>query len=94
MIIDNLNVMGVARAPPKADPPQSVDADAVLPQSVALQFFQPVRGRYAKVIERGRSVEHPELPKGGTLHIGPQPPDRLTMKKSIGVSILETLDHA
>lgn len=94
MIIDNLNVVGIARVPPKADPPLSVDADAVLRQSVTFQLFQSVRGGNAQVIERGRSVEHAELPKGGTLHIGPQSPDRLTVEKALGVSLLETLDHA
>ena len=93
MVIDNLNVVRVAQAPPKADPPLSVDADAVLPGSVPLQLFQSVRRRYAQVIERRRGVEHAELPKGGTLYVGAQSPDRSALEKTLSVSILEALDH-
>jgi hypothetical protein len=47
MVIDNLNFVSVARTPTKADPPLSVDADAVLPAAVPLQLFQSVRRGYA-----------------------------------------------
>ena len=93
MVIDNLNFVRVARTPTKADPPLSVDADAVLPGSVPLQLFKSVRRGYAQVIKRRRSVEHAELPKGGTLHVGAQSPDRSALEKTLRVSILEALDH-
>ena len=93
MVIDDLNLMRVARTPTKADPPLSVDADAVLPGSIALQLFQSVRRGYAQVIKRRRGVEHAQLPKGGTLHVGAQTPDRSALEKTLSVSILEALDH-
>lgn len=42
MVIDDLDVIGVAVAPHKADSPLVIDPDAVLTLSVAVQGLQPV----------------------------------------------------
>jgi hypothetical protein len=42
MIIDDLNIIGMAAFEVKAHAPLIVDADAPLPDSVTLQLLQPV----------------------------------------------------
>ena len=49
MVVDDLNIMGVAVAPAKADPPLVIDSDAVLSFSIAQQALQPIAGRSPEV---------------------------------------------
>jgi hypothetical protein len=94
MIIDDLDVVRVTRAPNEADPPSLVDADAVLTSPITLELFQAICGRNPQVVQAGCSIEHPELPKGGALEVRSQPLDRLTAKQALRVRVLEALDHA
>src|SRR5574337_1326430 len=76
VVIRNLNVVGVAVAPPKADTPLIVNPDAVLPGTVARQLLEPVAGRDPQVIQRLGCIENEKLPQGGALEIsGPSPND-------------------
>jgi hypothetical protein len=45
VIINNLDVVGIAVMPAKTEPPLIVDANAVLALSVGSQGLQPVSGR-------------------------------------------------
>ena len=45
MIIKDFYVMGIAAFPNEADTPLIVNSNAMLPRSIAFQFFKPVRGR-------------------------------------------------
>jgi hypothetical protein len=45
VVVDNLNLVRVARVPAKADPPLPVDADAVLTRSITLQLFESIGWR-------------------------------------------------
>jgi hypothetical protein len=49
MIVDDLDVRGPARGPREADAVLLVNANAMLPLSVASQSFQPIARRGAKV---------------------------------------------
>jgi hypothetical protein len=53
VIIDDLDIDGAGRAvrPFEADPPLIIDADAVLPLTVALERFQPVTRQDSKVLQ-------------------------------------------
>jgi hypothetical protein len=76
VVIRNLNVVGVAVAPPKADTPLIVDPDAVLPATVAQQLLKSIAGRRSKVIQCFGRIENEELSQGGALEIsGPSPND-------------------
>jgi len=50
VIVDNLDLPGVAITPDEADTPLLVDANAMLPKSVATKGFQPVAGRDPQII--------------------------------------------
>jgi hypothetical protein len=94
VIVDDLHVVGVAVSPAKADPPSIIDANAVLPCSISSQALQPVAGRYAKILEARGGVQDAELPKTHSLHVFPEPPDRLPVEQALRVTVAEALDHA
>jgi hypothetical protein len=61
VVIDDLNVVGVAPLPTKADAPLVIDPDTVLASSIALQQLQTVSRRDPQVLEGLGSMEHPKL---------------------------------
>jgi hypothetical protein len=76
VIIHDLNIVGVAVPPPKADTPPIVDPDAVLPSTVSRQFLEPVARRHSQVIQRFGRVENEKPSQGRALKIsGPSPND-------------------
>jgi hypothetical protein len=44
VIVNNLHVSGFVFNPNKANSPLFIDADAILPCPIALEFFEPVAG--------------------------------------------------
>ncbi|HTX03268.1 MAG TPA: hypothetical protein VMD07_06270 [Candidatus Acidoferrales bacterium] len=52
MIVDDFYVDSLAINPPEADSIALVDADRVLPSSVASKFLQPVARRRTQVFQR------------------------------------------
>jgi len=50
MIIDDLDIKGMAILPSKADTPLIVDADAVLSSPVTAQFFETIAGWSQQII--------------------------------------------
>jgi len=69
MVIDDLNVIGMATLKTEAYAPLIVDADAPLPDSVALQLFQLVIGRNTQVFQRFRPIDHRQLAQSHDLDI-------------------------
>jgi hypothetical protein len=70
VVVADLDGVGVAALPPKADAPLVVDADAVLASPVAGELLEPVAWRDAEVGERLGGVEDEELPEGAALEVG------------------------
>jgi hypothetical protein len=61
MVIDDLDVLCTGLDPAEADPPLVVDADTVLPPTVALQWLEPVARREAQVLKALRLAEDQQL---------------------------------
>jgi hypothetical protein len=61
VVIHDLDVVCIATAPSEADPPLVVYPNAVLASATTAQRFQAVPGRYKKIIQLLRRIEHPEL---------------------------------
>jgi hypothetical protein len=61
VIVNHLDIVGVAVAPGETDAPLVIDADAVLPCPVATQSFQPVARRRPEVIKRCGGVQHEQF---------------------------------
>jgi hypothetical protein len=93
VIIHNLNVVGVAAAPPKADTPPIADPDAVLPGTVARQLLEPVAGRDSQVIQRFGRVENEKLSLGRPLEISGPSPNDLAAEQPFGVPVGKVADH-
>ncbi len=51
MVVDNLNLQGIAFRPHEAHPVLVVDPDAVLARAITLQSLQPIPGKRGKVPE-------------------------------------------
>ena len=58
MVVDDLNVMGVASDPAEADPPLVVDTDAVLAETIRGELLQTIRWRHSEVSKTCRGIEH------------------------------------
>jgi hypothetical protein len=58
MVVDDLDVMGVAAEPPEANSELFVDADAVLTDTIASKLFKSIGGRHLQVGKGGGGVEH------------------------------------
>src|SRR5262249_52866682 len=69
VIVDDLDVFGIAIGPSKADAPLIVDPDAHLSGAVAFEGFESIPRRIAKVLDRRRSVKLAELAPRAILDI-------------------------
>jgi hypothetical protein len=57
MIVDDLDLIGAVRTPQEADPPLSVDPDAMLAHAVSRERFQPVAWQCGQIRQRLRRSE-------------------------------------
>jgi hypothetical protein len=58
VIVDNLDVVGVAAEPSEANSELVVDADAVLTDTIASKLFKSIGRWHLEVGEGGGGVEH------------------------------------
>jgi hypothetical protein len=56
VMVDDFDHGGGVVAPDEADPPLVVDPNAVLASAIVPQRFQPVRRRYAQIIQSKRRI--------------------------------------
>jgi hypothetical protein len=94
VIVDDFDIAGVAFAPPEADTPLVVDADAPLAIACAAELLQTVARRGSKVVERDRRIELPQPPQRDPLDIGSESLDRLPSEETLRVGVAETTDHS
>jgi hypothetical protein len=94
VVIDNLDVAGVAFIPLKTDPPLIVQADAVLASAISAEFLQVVSRRNSEIIEYRRRIELPQLTKRHALEIRPELPDALAVEQPLGIPVAETPNHS
>ncbi|OIP90209.1 MAG: hypothetical protein AUK24_04880 [Syntrophaceae bacterium CG2_30_49_12] len=69
MVINDLNVVGMAALEAEAYAPLIVNADAPLPDPVALQLLQPIIRWNTQVFQLFRTVEHRQLAQSHDLDI-------------------------
>jgi hypothetical protein len=51
MIVDDLDVIGIALLPAKADPPLPIDTNAELPVAIAGQGLQPIARQTPQIVQ-------------------------------------------
>ena len=93
MIIDDRNGVCISALPAKADAPLIIHANAVLPRAIALQLFQAIAGRYAKIVQTFCCVYDHELAQHRTLQLGGETSNPRSLEQPLGVGIGEALDH-
>jgi hypothetical protein len=92
VVIDNLHIIGIPVAPDKADAPLIIDANTVLPFSLAFERFQVISRGRGEVTKLGGNIQLPELPLCHPLESS-KPPDALPRMKLFRISRPEGLDH-
>jgi hypothetical protein len=92
MVIDNLHIVGIPVAPDKADAPLIVDANTVLPFSVAFKRFQVISRGRGKVTKLRGNIQLPEFPLCHPFE-SPKPPDALPRMKLFRIFRPKRLDH-
>ncbi len=93
MIVDDLNLVGVAIPPTKADAPLLVHANTVLAGSIATELLQSISRRHAEVTELLGRVHRHKFAQHGASEIRGISSDGFTSKQSLGITIGEGLDH-
>jgi len=94
VIIGDFNFVGVVAFPMEADAPLVVDADAVLPESVAAQGFQAVARRDAEFFEVLCFVDDAKLVEGTALNLGGQLRNSLACENRGAPFVTKALYHA
>jgi hypothetical protein len=84
--------MGVAIAPRKTNAPLLVDADAVLPPSIASQRLKSISWQARERSNIGSGVQHVQFPKGLAFD-GPEPADGFPAEETLGVGAAERPNH-
>ena len=69
MVVNNLNTIGIACPPVKADTPLVVDPNAVLTFAFTVQPFEPIAWGNTQVIECDSTVQHPQFSKSNLLKV-------------------------
>ena len=85
MVIDNLHIVGIPVSPDKTDAPLIVDANTVLPFSVAFKRFQVISRGRGKVTKLRGHIQLPDFPLCHPLE-SPKPPDTLPRMKLLRAS--------
>ena len=93
MIIHYLDVVGISAPPLKTDAPLLVDANAILALSVARQFLETTRRRYAQILQDLGRVQDSESPSGNPLDVLWKFARELTIEDSLRFLAREGLDH-
>jgi hypothetical protein len=91
--VDNLDLERRTRMEAEADPPRIVDADAVLPFAVTMQFLQPVSGRRPEIVHDSCRVEHVELPARAAANLRRDSPGYAAVKQLLRLLIRKRSYH-
>jgi hypothetical protein len=62
VVIDNFHIFGACFTPAETNTPPIIDTNAVLPGSVAHQYFKAIARWYTQVIESGNDFQLPQFP--------------------------------
>jgi hypothetical protein len=93
VIVDDLDLVGVAILPAKADAPLLVHTNTVLANSIAPELLQPITRRHAKVAELLGRVHHHKFAQHRALEIRRISSDGLASEQSLGIAIGEGVNH-
>jgi hypothetical protein len=93
VIVDDLNFVGIAILPAKADAPLLVHTNTVLASSTAPELLQPITRRHAKVAELLGRVHRHKFAQHRALENRRISSDGLASEQSLSIAIGEGVDH-
>ena len=93
MIVDDLNVKGIAVFPDEADAPLVVDPDAVLPHTIPAEPLETVARRDPEILKRFDRMEEDELPQCCPNNLRGEPPGPLAEKHALGLRVAKAPNH-
>jgi hypothetical protein len=93
VIVNDLNFVGIAILPPKADTPLLVHANTVLADSIAPELLQSIARRHAEVLELLGRVHRHKFAQHRALEIRRIASDGLASEQTLGIAIGESVDH-
>ena len=93
MIVNDLNLVGIAILPPKADAPLLVHANTVLAGAIAPELLQSIPRRHAEVVELLGRIHRHKFAQHGALEIRRIASDWLPNEQPLGIAIGEGVDH-
>ena len=92
VIVNDLNLVGIAILPAKADAPLRVRANAVLARAITTELLQSIARRYAKVVKLLGRVHRHKFAQHRALEIRSISSDGLASEQTLSISIDER-DH-
>src|SRR5690348_5970918 len=93
MVIRDFDIEGVTALPSKTHAELVVDANAVLPDAIALEGFETVAGRDTQITQRGGCLEILELAAGDGLDVH-ETPHTQAVEQGFGVFVGKRLYHS
>ena len=93
MIVDDLDLPSVAITPDKADTPLLVDANAMVPKSVATKSFQPVARRDSQIIKATSRIDCKQPGTGPLLDLHGEPANSIASEDSRSALTGKGFDH-
>ncbi len=93
MIVDDFGIENFAVLPHEAHAPLLVNADAVLPITVALKCLELIAGRHGQVAKSRGRVEVLEFFARTLLNLSVDPLHELAAKNSLRPLVLKRTDH-
>jgi hypothetical protein len=93
VIVNDLNLVGIAILPAKADAPLLVHANTVLAGAIASELLQSIARRHAEVVELLGRVHRHQFAQHRALEIRGIAPDWFASEQSLGITIGEGVDH-
>lgn len=93
VIVNNLDVPGIAITPVETNAPLRVDANAMLPKPVPAKNFQPVAGRDPQVIEATSRINRDQLGASPLLDLQGQSANGMACKDGRRILAGKALDH-
>lgn len=92
MVINDFDIFRTSFRPPEAQSKLLVNPDAVLASAITTQSFQPIAGRYLKVLQLVCELKLAELPQRNPLKIH-KALDATPAGQLLGIPTLEPDDH-
>ena len=93
MVVDDLDVVGVAVSPREADAPLVVDSDAELTRTPPAQLLEVIARRHAEVFKDDCGIQLAQSTQGNALDVASVPPDRLAPEQPLRVGVAEAANH-